>query len=144
MGSRKSDVLGRLYNKEKESGEEAWAGCWRWEVQYRRTQAVEALKQVAGSATEGEKLAQMVKAWFDARGVAACFAAESVANPVQPPARRSDDDVWLAWVRRCVQPRAREMAVRYGWRYVAEQCVGHITTYEEWETLVRGIEYELS
>jgi hypothetical protein len=35
------------------------------------------------------------------------------------------------------------MVGRYGWRYVAEACVGRINTYEEWETLMRDIEFEL-
>lgn len=143
VGSRASDQLGRLYDKGRESGDEAYKDCWRWEVQYRREPAVSVVRALLQAERETETIAATVARWFSDRGVGASY--HTVGEPLSTaPARAIPDDVrWLAWARRCVAPRARELAVRYGWRYVAETLVGHISTYEEWESLVRGVEFEV-
>lgn len=55
----------------------------------------------------------------------------------------ADDERWLVWVRRSVQPRARELVARYGWRFVAEACAGRIQTVEQYLSLARDLEFEL-
>src|SRR6516162_4751641 len=39
FGSRTSEVYGRIYDKERESGKEVYAGCIRWEVEYHNKRA---------------------------------------------------------------------------------------------------------
>lgn len=143
VGSRKSDMLGRLYNKEKESGEKAYEGCWRWEVQYRREYASQAMRSLQVSPSPSESIAGTVRRWFVDRGVNVPSGACGHELDSRLPAKESDDERWLKWARRCVAPRAKELAARYGWRYVAESLVGHIRTLEEWESLVHGVEIEL-
>ena len=143
VGSRKSDVLGRLYDKQQESRDPAYLGCWRWEVQYRRAPALAALKGLAATAKPSDVCTATVGSWFRDRGIAAPFRPGSDAMLLQTPKVLPDDQRWLEWVRRCVQPRAREMVERYGWRYIAESCAGPIRTYDQWESLTRGIELEL-
>lgn len=142
VGSRKSDQLGRLYNKEKESRQAEYSACWRWEVQYRRSYALSTVRALQATPVPSEAIIATVGRWFTDRGVRAAY--RSGVDPLCTGNARPapDDQRWLAWVRRCVQPRAKEMVERYGWRYVAESCVGHISTYEEWESLVRGLEFE--
>lgn len=143
VGSRKSDVLGRLYDKGRESKEPEYAGCWRWELQYRRAPALLAMRELLAAAKPAETILATVGGWFRDRAVSAPFAADSA--PVDHRASRPvpDDQRWLAYARKYVQPRAKEMVKRYGWRFVAEQLCGAIATYEDWETMVRGLEYEL-
>jgi hypothetical protein len=98
---------------------------------------LEATTDIRGSITA------TVGRWFTDRGVRAAFGADGASMDVRDRRETSDDERWLKWVRRCVQPRAREMAARYGWRYVAEACVGHIGTFEQWESLVSSVEAEM-
>jgi hypothetical protein len=35
------------------------------------------------------------------------------------------------------------MVERYGWRFIAETLAGPIRTYDQWESLTRGVELEL-
>jgi DNA relaxase NicK len=143
VGSRKSDQLGRLYDKGKESQEERWADCWRYEVQYRRGYALEAARKLASAPADQETCQKAVSVWFGARGVPCVDISGGDAFDIKPAPKLADDESWLRWVRRCVRPRAQEIAARYGWRFVAENCVGRIKTFEEWETLMRDIEFEL-
>jgi DNA relaxase NicK len=143
VGSRKSDQLGRLYDKEKESKEKLWNGCWRYEVQYRREYAKIAAGKLAGVPTDAEACTATVSSWFSARGIPCVPIADNSAITIRPAPKVADDIEWLRWVMRCVQPRARELVKRYGWRFVAEKCVGRIDSYDQWETLLRDIELEL-
>lgn len=143
VGSRKSDVLGRLYDKQQESRDPVYRGCWRWEVQYRRAPALAALKGLASAKKPSDVCAATVGRWFTDRGISAPFRPSADAMLLRPPKVLPDDQRWLAWVRRCVAPRSREMVERYGWRFIAETLAGPIRTYDQWESLTRGVELEL-
>lgn len=104
---------------------------------------MDAARALASRPTDPDSCTATVSRWFDSRGVRCIASASASPITVKPSPRVADDIKWLSWVRKSVQPRAREMVARYGWRYVAEACAGRITTYEEWETLMRDIEYEL-
>lgn len=143
VGAKASDVLGRLYNKDKESQDAAYKDCWRWEIQQRRGYALSAVRSLLSSPDPSQTVVATVSSWFRARGVAAEY--RTTVRPLAiGMARKTPDDLRrLAWLRRCVRPMAQELAKRYGWRYVAETLLGRIGTLEEWETLVQGIEIEL-
>jgi DNA relaxase NicK len=143
VGARASDQTGRLYDKWRESGDEAYRDTWRWEVQYRRGFALSAMRALTASRDPRSSITATVASWFNARGVRAAFGLDGDPLAVGDARASSDDERWLKWVRRCVQPRARELAVRYGWRYVAEACVGRIGTFEGWESLVSSVEAEM-
>lgn len=143
VGSRKSDVLGRLYDKGRESREPAYAGCWRWELQYRRAAALQAARGLQVAEDPPSTIAATVGSWFRARDVAAPTWSTVDSVDHRAPVPVPDDQRWLAWARKSVQPRARELVKRYGWRFVAEQLAGGIATYDDWETMVRGVEFEL-
>jgi DNA relaxase NicK len=140
IGSRKSDVLGRLYNKEKEADEPAYQGCWRWEVQYRRSYALSAVRGLQASPEASETIIGTVGRWFRDRGVSTPYREMVAGASVVAPRPTPDDERWLTWARRCVRPRAQELAERYGWRFVAESLVGRIESIEAWETMMRDFE----
>jgi hypothetical protein len=143
VGAPASDQRGRLYDKQRESREPEWERCWRYEVQYRRDAAVSAVRSIAGTLDTGEATAALVHRWFTDRGIAPRYQ-PVVGSELAPPTRRSPDDArWLTWARKCVQPTARKLVARYGWRFVAEACVGRIATVEDWETMLRDWECEL-
>jgi DNA relaxase NicK len=144
LGAPASDQRGRLYDKQRESNEQVWERCWRYEVQFRRGAALSALQSVASGSSEGDTVAAMVHGWFGSRGCNPHFRPVVTAELASPTRKAPDDERWLRWVRRCVQPTARRMAVRYGWRYVAEACVGRIASVEDWESMMRDWESELT
>lgn len=143
VGSRTSDQRGRLYDKGRESGEPAYQNCWRWEVQYRRAYAMSAVRSLVAAPQKGPTIAATVASWFTSRGVGATYRVTSEPIDSRPDRKTPDDERWLAWARKCVRPRAEQLAARYGWRFVAEALVGRIRTFEDWETLVQGMEVEL-
>jgi len=144
VGAPASDQRGRLYDKQRESDEPGWAGCWRYEVQYRRGAALSALRAVSSVPSEAQTVAALVHDWFERRGCDPRFRPDVAAELVTPTRKPADDERWLTWVRRCVQPTARRLVERYGWRFIAEACVGRIATVEDWETLLRDWESELT
>jgi DNA relaxase NicK len=144
VGSRKSDVLGRLYHKEKEDKAPVYAGCWRWEVQYRRAYALSALRALLASEVAEEALIGTVGRWFRDRGIGAPYRALVSGQAVSPPKPVADDLRWLTWARKSVAPRAKELADRYGWRFVAETLVGRISSQDDWESMMRDVEAELA
>jgi len=143
VGSRKSDVLGRLYDKGRESREPAYAGCWRWEIQYRRASALQTARGLAVAENPASTITATVGSWFRARDVGAPAWSDDPALDHRAPGAVPDDERYLAWARKSIQPRARELVKRYGWRFIAETLCGPIATYEDWETMVRGVEFEL-
>lgn len=142
VGSKASDQLGRLYDKARESSDATYSNCWRWEVQYRRAYALDAVRQLQAAKDPAATLAATVGGWFRDRGVRAAFASGGDPLAVRSNRPLPDDERWLAWARKCVQPRAKQLVAKYGWRYVAETLAGHIKTYEEYESLMRGVEFE--
>lgn len=46
IGSRTSEKYGRIYDKDKESGEDVYERCWRFEVEYKGSAAVHYAKEV--------------------------------------------------------------------------------------------------
>jgi len=143
VGSRKSDVLGRLYDKGRESGAPEYRDCWRWEVQFRRAPALQTARGLALAEDASATIAATVGSWFRDRDVSAPTWTNTPPLDHRAPKPVPDDARWLAWARKSVQPRARELVARYGWRFIAEQLAGPIATYEDWETMVRGLEFEL-
>lgn len=143
VGSRASDQFGRLYDKGRESGDAALANCWRYEVEYKRRPALDQARALYASEAEALTVAGTCHRWFAARRIDPVYRPGELGDAVSLAAPVADDTRWLEWVRRCVQPRAREMVKRYGWRFIAETCAGHITTVEEYLSWSRGIEYEL-
>lgn len=143
VGSKKSDVLGRLYDKARESKEPAYAGCWRWEIQYRNAPALQAARGLLVAKDAPSTVAATVGSWFRDRDVSAPTWTNDAPVDHRGPKAVTSDERWLVWARKSVQPRAKELVARYGWRFVAEQLCGGIATYEDWETMVRGLEFEL-
>jgi DNA relaxase NicK len=143
IGSKKSDQLGRLYNKGVESRNPAYAGCWRYEVQYRDKIAYGKTRALLSTQEENKTIEGDVYRWFSSRGVSPIFIPGSGQGIAVDVKAVPDDERFLAWVRRCVQPRGRLLVKRYGWRFVAEACVGRITSEADWESLVRDVEIEL-
>lgn len=70
LGSKQSDVMGRLYDKGVEKRFAQAGACWRYETQYRREPAERTIKALYQSETIHDTVAALVTHYFSARGVA--------------------------------------------------------------------------
>ena len=111
IGAPSSAQRGRIYNKDKQSGDEAWRNCWRWEVQFRNPLAAQAAAQVVSRGTLDRNVVQgLVADWFEVRGVTLDVGAP--AAPAALPAtfrERSDTERQLTWLRTQVAPTVRRL-----------------------------------
>lgn len=143
VGKGSSDSYGRVYDKGAESGDPLLAGLWRYEVEYKRKVADAKARALLKAKEVPQIIAGDVYRWFNARGITPCYRPGAVESMSETPKVEPDDERKLRWLRSSVQPLAKKLTSRYGWRYVAEACVGRITSHADWESLVRDVEIEL-
>lgn len=70
LGSPKSDIIGRFYDKGREQKIAAAGACWRYETQHRRESAEGTLGVIRQSETLHDTIAALVANFFTLRGVA--------------------------------------------------------------------------
>lgn len=144
VGSRVSDAFGRLYNKGAESRDPAYAGCWRYEVEYKRKVANAKALALLSSSEEALAITGDCYRWFSARNVRPCFAPGDVALGDLLPEETSDSQRWLKWARQSVRPGALRAVERYGWLHVALALCGKPADYMGWAAIWEGIEEEMA
>lgn len=112
VGSPSSDVRGRLYNKAKQSNEQAYERSWRYEVVFRNEYAHKLFGRLISEDNETSKLilAQVV-AWYAERGIVVLDVGvertDTITAPKQP---KSDVERKLRWVKNQVVPTIRKLA----------------------------------
>jgi len=112
MGSPSSDHRGRIYNKDKQSGELAYKRSWRYEVVYRNKYAGSMFGHITTSPNEASSIIlQEVLKWFGERGVIVLDVGNEGGNALAPPkSPPSDVDRKLRWIRNQVVPTIRKLA----------------------------------
>lgn len=119
LGAPASDKRARLYDKAAESGEEYYAGSWRYELQLRRKPAVRMMHHLLECDGEHETIANAVWSHFQQRGLQPAFDAGSALSISSEPPAVSDDGRRLVWLRdqvrftvaRLVERRGREVVM---------------------------------
>jgi hypothetical protein len=112
LGSPKSQQIGRIYDKHRESSGEWPKGATRFEVQMRKGHA-EVWRQVAAvNALDAATVHAGVGEWFGARGVPHLANSEAVWPGFPAPTATTDYGRTLQWWRSCVAP-----SVRRWWSY---------------------------
>ena len=112
IGSPSSDQRGRLYNKAKQSGEQAYERSWRYEVVYRNQLALGVFRRVfdSGDAASTVILSEVLD-WYLQRGVVVLDIRNSGSNAIAPPKQpKSDVERKLRWIRNQVVPTIRKLA----------------------------------
>ncbi len=112
IGAPSSDLRGRIYNKEKQSGEKAYERSWRYEVVYRNDYADSVFRQVVAAHPEiGGLVIAAVVNWYGERGVSILDVRADGRNTSAPPkAARTDVERKLRWIRNQVVPTIRKLA----------------------------------
>jgi hypothetical protein len=108
VGSRQSNYVGRVYDKQRESGEEQYRRCWRYEVECKDDGAKQARETVASAEDVSKASASVVAHWFGNRGCNVRYRPE-LAVQLPPVGRHhSDLDTWLAWLLQAVRPTVQK------------------------------------
>jgi len=112
VGSPSSDLRGRIYNKEKQSGEAAYQRSWRYEVVYRNEYADSMFRRIntANDQTTAIILQEVVT-WYSERGIMVLGVGLQTGHTVKPPKQpKSDVERKLRWVKTQVVPTIRKLA----------------------------------
>lgn len=107
IGKRASDYYARLYNKEAESGDPAYAACWRYEVECKRHAADALRARLSAGSASGAQIAGLVHDHFTRRGVPPIFSAENPLGPLKPHYSPPTLNSRLSWLNRQVRPAAQ-------------------------------------
>lgn len=116
IGSPTSEQLGCLYNKDVESGEDAYRSSWRYEVRLKNDRATTAYHALIEQPERANKfISAYVSNWYANRGVSIPWDTdEDITLPSTPKTLPSDDESRLAWLRQQVAPAIRDLQTRVG------------------------------
>jgi len=112
LGSPSSDVRGRIYNKDKQSGEKAYERSWRYEVVYRDRFADGVYRSLISATTPPAAiiLAETLR-WFRERGVIVLDVRTDDKTPINAPkVPKTDVERKLRWIKNQVVPTIRKLA----------------------------------
>lgn len=129
LGSSKSDVLGRLYDKGVESKAAEAGACWRYEVQYRRRPAEATARALGESENLHGAIASLVTDFFSHRGVVVPDAERSPAvhtlqyENLYFSKREADSDRSLRWLNTFVASTVKRL-VDLGQRKAVMRALG--------------------
>lgn len=109
VGSRTSDKYGRLYDKEAESMDASYEGCWRYELEYKGCYAPAALAQVFNSSDPTAEALGLVLSQWRAWCVPVPVVAIAGTQALVVDRQETDVERRLNWLRRQVVPTLREL-----------------------------------
>lgn len=113
VGTRKSNLYARVYDKAQQSDDEKYLNCHRWEVECKHDAAPAMLMRLAASRNTHAEAAALTYAHFLSRHVEPDWTPPLDRNPCPTDRPRPDMDKRIDWLRFGVAPAALE-AVRRG------------------------------
>lgn len=99
MGSRSSPRFGRLYDKGRQSGIEAYAGAWRYEVEYKYEGASRMCSTLRRAGHDPFTVSAIVAGQYTHWGIEVPWDAGTTIAPDVLGKVKSDADKKLAWLR---------------------------------------------
>lgn len=114
IGANSAKQRACIYNKDRESREEDYQRCWRYEVRFRDELADKWSKMVNNAATSRELfILDSVNSWLISRGIYR-FELGAVGETVMPKisTRSTDVETKLRWFREQVRPSVQWLADR--------------------------------
>lgn len=140
IGSAKSDMRGKIYNKEVESGETEYERCWRYEIVLRNDHAVECARALWDRRNNLRPyICDAVAHWFRSRGVICGWTVRDAANTL-PRVRpdRSDIEKSLQWLDTQVRPTVRRL-IDAGYQDVVEYLLFGTGSEPDQARAIKGI-----
>lgn len=114
LGRRSSDKFLRLYDKQRESGDEWYAGCWRYELEVKNEPALR-LFRALGVATDRQRaIRDSVYGYCAEHGVPTLYDEGTEGVLLDAPRPTVDFDKQCQWLSNQVSGTAREVATTIG------------------------------
>lgn len=112
VGSPSSDTRGRIYNKDKQSGENTYKRSWRYEVVYRNRYASNVFGQLITAADAPNSIIiPGVIEYYSARGITILGLGDWNGLHIEAPkSAPTDVERKLRWIRNQVVPTIRKLA----------------------------------
>lgn len=107
-GARASENFGRIYDKGRESGQDIYERCWRYEVEYKGTAARHAAALIAKNFSR-ETIAGLLAGRFGIWGFDTDIFDSVPLNGVQYRRSVYDKDRLLSWLAKQVQPSIQKL-----------------------------------
>jgi hypothetical protein len=114
VGSRTSNYYGRVYDKARESGEQEYVRCWRYEVECKGDGARQAVTLATKTEGAAEAIAAGVYRWYAERGVQPRYEPWRNDGLTMVGRPETDDERRLTWLATQVAPMISRLKVRYG------------------------------
>lgn len=109
VGSRHSQLYGRMYDKGRESGLEEYKGCVRWEIEVKAEAAVDLCAWMRDNRSEPYACQHMVREFYEQRGMPPAWE-ELMSEETPPPVKRTrTDQTKIAWLSTQVAPTLRTL-----------------------------------
>lgn len=125
IGSRSSASYARIYDKEKQSGNEHYKRAWRAEIEYKGPATGQIVQGLRFSTLPESTIARTVCAWCFERGVRLPVdPGMGAAIAVKLPRPDQDNLRRLAWLARSVAPTVAELICAYGREVVYSALFG--------------------
>jgi len=131
VGSRKSEVFIRCYDKYAESGEERYKGCVRLEVELKGKTSKALWQHCADNGLGTGYLLQVLKFYLERRGISAEWVPWEEGSVPPPPLMKTSFETRIGWYATQVAPSVKKMASEWGWQTPFQAIFGKALT--EWD-----------
>jgi len=109
VGRRVSSQFGRLYDKMRQSGEEEFCNCWRYEVELKRPMSSAAATTLLNERSVEKWIGEFVTTWFRARRVDVPDVGTNTYNAIRLHRVQTTTDKTLEWLRSQVGPSVKRL-----------------------------------
>lgn len=132
VGSRKSALMLRFYDKRKDIPNAEPGEYWRYEVEFKKGKAQNAYKRFLGAETKDSWIASQVWEEFNARGVWPSYTSDTEVVAIEEGIRVTSLGGKLSWLSRCVSPVvAQLLALGHDDAVLSALKLSHIGTSKE-------------
>lgn len=109
VGSRSSGKYARIYDKDAESGDDRYAGCWRYELEYKAEYANLVRDQLVDEYNREQVIVDLIVSQMEVWEIPA-FVSRGKHRPLRgAPSLPTDNERSLEWIRTQVLPTIRRL-----------------------------------
>lgn len=109
IGSRESPRFGRIYDKDKQSKDERYANCWRFEIEYKKVVAPEIVRYLLQEKELAPAVGAAVTGQLEAWGVPTHFGYPNRLVAGSIGRREYDSERSMKWLREQVAPTIEKL-----------------------------------
>lgn len=141
-GRRPSELYGRMYDKYRESKQEDYKGCVRWEVEIKGNQAIDILRDLRESQDHLMMSRLIVHQFFTTRGMQPFWEVFEGMVDHPPIKRTKTDETKLAWFINQVRPTVLSLKEHGRVKDAIRALFDDVLTPEQVEAILSLIESE--